>query len=380
MMAPSALPPQEHVTFHAGKGKQTRPVLTGSSMKPTFDAIPVVDLSKARSCDLADRQSVAREIGRAFTEVGFMYAVNHGIGEDVQTRVRDVVEAFFALDPAEKMKVHINRSATIRGYEALLETRLDDRTRGDMKEAFNMADDPYEAEQRAPADLDMSAYPAADRGPTGSLNQWPDLPPSFRRSMYEYRAAAQGVASTLLRLTALALDLPEAYFDGMARFPMAGLRALHYPPQGRDRDGDGGAVGIGAHADYSWFTLVNQLTPDAAGLEVLDANGHWVSVPPLEGSLVVNVGDFLERATNDRFVSTVHRVRNNDGRGVHRYSLAYFFSPTHDVLIRTLPTCLGEGGDRKYDDIRAREWQQQRLLRARTKHPASILAKERGEI
>lgn len=368
-MAPSAVPIEpEEVVFHAGKGKQSRPVLSGADLKPTFDRIPTVDFQNANSSVLEERLAVAREVGKAFAEVGFLYALNHGISADLQERVTNVIKDFFAQPQEEKMKIHINKSPTIKGYEPLLETRIDDRTRGDLKEAFNMADDPYEPEQNAPPGLDMSPYPP------GPLNQWPSDPASFRSIIYEYRVAAQGFASVLLRLIALSLDLPEEYFDHMIAFPMAGLRALHYPPQ---PPSDDDVIGIGAHADYSWVTLVNQLT-SAPALEVLNANGHWVSAPPIEGSLVVNVGDFLERATNDRFVSTVHRVRNVSG--AQRFSLAYFFSPSHDVMIRTLPTCLAEGETPKYEDVKAGDWQKERLLRARIRHPASIAARERGEI
>lgn len=369
-MAPGAILPDSptEVVFHAGKGKQSRAILRGEDMRPTFDAIPTVDFSLASSANLTDRLTVARDVRKAFEDVGFLYAVNCGIDADLQKRTTDMIQEFFSLPHDEKMKIHINKSPTIKGYEALLETRLDDRTQGDLKEAWNMADDPYEPEQNAPADLDLSTYPPPP------LNQWPARPDGFRNTIYEYRAAVESFSSTLLRLIALSLDLEETYFDYMTTFPMAGLRALHYPPQPAAAND---TIGIGAHADYSWFTLVNQLTNTPA-LEVLNANGHWVSAPPIEGSLVVNVGDFLERATNDKFVSTVHRVRNVSGK--ERYSLAYFFSPSQDVMIRTLPTCIDDGGTPKYKDIKAGDWQRERLLRARVNHPASKAAKERGEI
>ncbi|KAI0482708.1 2OG-Fe(II) oxygenase [Xylariaceae sp. FL0804] len=377
-MAPGALVTEEprEVIFHAGKGKQSRAILSGADLKPTFDHIPTVDFRLAYSDSLEERRTVAREVRKAFTEVGFLYALNHGIDSDLQGRTTQTIRDFFSLPHEEKMKIHINKSPVIKGYEALLETRLDDRTEGDLKEAFNMADDPYEPEQNAPPTLDRSTYPPAP------LNQWPAEPAAFRRTIYEYRSAAQAFSAVLLRLIALGLDLPEGHFDEMLSFPMAGLRALHYPPQppsaSSDSGSDSGSVGLGAHADYSWFTLVNQLTPDAPGLEVLDGNGRWVGAPPVAGSLVVNVGDFLERATNDRFVSTVHRVRNASGR--ERYSLAYFFSPSQDVTIRTLPTCLAPGEVARYPDVRAGDWQRERLLRARVNHPASIAARARGEI
>lgn len=188
--------------------------------------------------------------------------------------------------------------------------------------------------------------------------------------MYKYNDACLAFSKHLMRLIALSLNLEEDYFEHMSRFPMSGLRALHYPPQESTAD-----VGIGAHADYSWFTLVNQLSSVPA-LEVLNHNGDWISAPPLKNTLVVNVGDFLEMASAGAFVSTVHRVVNRTGE--ERYSIPYFFSPSADVMIETLPGCgrVGEEGVK----VRAGEWQRERLLRARYKHPSSVAARERGEI
>lgn len=189
--------------------------------------------------------------------------------------------------------------------------------------------------------------------------------------MYQYNNAMLAFSKKLMRMIALALDLEETYFDHMAAFPMSSLRALHYPSQ--EVAGD---VGIGAHADYSWFTLVNQLS-DTPALEVLNHNGQWVSAPPIPNTLVCNVGDFLEMATNGELVSTVHRVVNKTGE--ERYSIPYFFSPSKDVLIETLPTCVSEGKP-AMKPIAAGDWHRERLLRARYKHPSSVAARARGEI
>jgi isopenicillin N synthase-like dioxygenase len=189
--------------------------------------------------------------------------------------------------------------------------------------------------------------------------------------MYQYNDAMLAFSKKLMRMIALALDLEEAYFDHMADFPMSGLRALHYPSQEVAND-----VGIGAHADYSWFTLVNQLSP-TPGLEVLNHNGEWVSAPPIANTLVCNVGDFLEMATNGDFVSTVHRVVNKTGE--ERYSIPYLFSPSMDVMIETLPTCVKEG-EEVMKPIVAGDWQRERLLRARYKHPSSVAARAKGEL
>lgn len=238
----------------------------------------------------------------------------------------------------------------------------------DLKEALNFGDDPTEPEQNCPPGFDLSYYPGNGTVP---INQWPATPARFRSVMYQYHAAVLDFARRLLHVIALALDLKEDYFDEMTRFPMAGLRPLYYPPQ--ELNGD---IGIGAHADYSWFTVVNQLS-DAPALEVLNANCHWVSAPPIKNTLVINVGDFLERASNGIFVSTVHRVINKTG--TERYSLPLFFSPSHNAVIDVIPTCWSEENPKKSEAILAGKWQKERLYRSRYKHPASIAARARGE-
>lgn len=236
-------------------------------------------------------------------------------------------------------------------------------TQLDLKEGFQAGDDPYDQEQNVPPTFDISTYPK-------SGNQWPPSP-SFREIFYQYNAALLTFSKKLMRMIALALDLPESYFDHTADFPMSSLRALRYPVQEVASD-----LGIGAHADYSWFTLVNQLTSTPA-LEVLNHNGQWVSAPPIPNTLVCNVGDFLEMASNEVFVSTVHRVVNKTGE--ERYSIPYFFSPSKDVMIETLPTCVREGKP-AMKPIVAGEWYRERLLRARYKHPSSVAARARGEL
>jgi isopenicillin N synthase-like dioxygenase len=237
-----------------------------------------------------------------------------------------------------------------------------------LKEGLNFGDDPTEPEQNCPPDFDLSYYPGNGTVP---INQWPSTPADFRSVMYEYHAAVMAFSRQLLQIIALALDLEENYFDPLTRFPMAGLRPLYYPPQELADD-----IGIAAHADYSWFTVVNQLT-DTPALDVLNANGHWVGAPPIKNTLVVNVGDFLERATNEVFVSTVHRVVNKTP-AAERYSIPLFFSPSHDAMIDTIPTCVSEDRPKVSEPILAGIWQRERLYRSRYKHPTAVAAKEKG--
>lgn len=161
---------------------------------------------------------------------------------------------------------------------------------------------------------------------------------------------------------ALALNLPETYFDEATSFPMVGIRILHYPPQERQ---DARDIGLGAHTDYSFFTLVQQ--ENVAALQVLNANGIWVEAPPKPRTYVVNVGDFLSRITNGVFKSTVHRVLNRSGE--ERYSMPFFFSPNEEATLEVVPTCKKEGVDE--ESVNAGDYYMERLRAARWQHPSN---------
>ncbi|KAJ4344884.1 uncharacterized protein N0V89_012629 [Didymosphaeria variabile] len=162
-------------------------------------------------------------------------------------------------------------------------------------------------------------------------NQWPSHPTAtfFRPALYTYYTAMLTFSRRLLRIFALALDLPEDHFDSITKHPMTNVRAVHYPPQASDSD-----VGIGAHTDFCWFTLVTQSHTAYPALEVLNANGIWVPVHHQPHSFVVNIADFLKLVTGGAWMSTVHRVRNIGGE--ERYSMPFFFSPDEDARVSVL--------------------------------------------
>lgn len=222
-----------------------------------------------------------------------------------------------------------------------------------MKEAFAFGDDPWEPEQNCP-------YRPSPGEPKRNL--WPSAYPEFRPQMYNYYTRALAFSHKLMRAFSLALDLPEDYFDEATTFPMVGVRILHYPPQELQ---DANDIGLGAHTDYTFFTLVQQ--EKVAALQVLNANGIWVDAPPRPRSYVVNVGDFLSRITNNRFKSTVHRVLNRSG--AERYSMPFFFSPNKEATLSTLPTCKDE--NEEYETVNAGEYYLERLRAARWQHPSN---------
>ena len=205
-------------------------------------------------------------------------------------------------------------------------------------------------------------------------NLWPESPEHFQQALYEYWAAIHSFAVDFIRIVARSLGAEETYFDDNIT-PFSGLSPLFYPPNPEQKANFGRSI----HTDYScestfspsfhWafsscllsdrsigITFINQLSP-VSGLEVLAPNGCFVGIPPLPNSLVVNVGDFLERASNDILMSTIHRVVNN--RDEKRYSLAYFFDANPDATIEVMECCIDEVRPRKHEPVKAATWQKE---------------------
>jgi isopenicillin N synthase-like dioxygenase len=187
-------------------------------------------------------------------------------------------------------------------------------------------------------------------------NVWPSLS-GFKETMKEYYASILSLARELVQLFALVLDLPRHYFDSKFLTPGAMCRLLHYPPQPRTAES---AFGIGAHTDIECFTILLQGLQPA--LEILSADGEWLSAPPIPGTFVVNIGDMLSYWSNDTFVSTVHRVLNLTGE--ERFSVPFFMGPDYSTFIEPLEHCVKEG-KRNYEGVLAGDYVWRRLARSR---------------
>lgn len=220
----------------------------------------------------------------------------------------------------------------------------------DLSEAFNWA---YNAKEDPL--VDNSSLP--DDEPS-SISIWPPATtfPGFREGLYAYHTQLLHLARRLTRIFALALRLPETYFDAYTRRPEAGMRILHYPAQTRPVDDQNG---IGAHTDVECFTIVTQ-DGEVGGLEVLSREtGNWVKAEPVRGAFVVNIADCFMRQTNDFFVSTVHRVVNTSGR--ERYSAPFFFGFDRRKLLEPVPTCVSEENPMKYPIMTGGEYNEFRV-------------------
>lgn len=313
---------------------------SGLTAEPTaFDAIPMIDFAAMQGSDPAARAAVGEAVRRACTEVGFFYAKNHGVPEDVIAACFDAAHAFFDLPLEAKLAISVEKSEEMRGYTPLLGENTDPANKGDLHEGFDLALD------LGPDDPDVAAG-VFGYGP----NQWPEDLPGFREAVMRYHGAIRGFGERVFQAFALALELPEDFFAPKIGKPMAHMRVLHYPSQ--DGEIDERQIGIGAHSDYECFTIL--CTDDTPALQVLNAEGKWIMAPPVPGAFIVNVGDLMARWTNDYFQSTMHRAINTSGR--RRYSIPFFFGCDSQEIVEVLPSCQSAERPPKYPPISAGDY------------------------
>jgi isopenicillin N synthase-like dioxygenase len=292
------------------------------TMLTDFDKVPLIDLAAYFAGDAAARRAVGMKLARACEEIGFLYLANHGIDPDLIFRTRNVARDFFHRPIAEKRALHLNVTANHRGYIGPLEITPDTGKPADVREAFKVGPETGE---------DDPDYRAGNIvfGP----NVWPAHPAAFGPTVGAYYEAMTSLSRDIFRLFALGLGLGEDHFMKLVAKPASIMNLNYYAATA---PGDAGS-GIGAHSDYEAFAILWQ--DEVGGLEVENAAGAWIPVPPIPGSYVVNIGDLMARWTNGRFSATRHRVVNCSGR--ERLSIAYFGNVDYATEIRCLPVCAG---------------------------------------
>ncbi|KAK0099744.1 hypothetical protein ONS95_013363 [Cadophora gregata] len=308
VLAPNLGPPtdknqsDDYVFFHSGSNPTYRKVTKSTTQITT---IPTIDITDIDSPDPSIRNVLAQELYEACVSCGFFYLKGHGMSEELLAETFDFLKRFFALDFESKMNAHVQKNPAIRGYEPMGETKLDPKTKQDFKESYTIGDCPLEPEQRY-REKTGKAPPQNLKRPQ---NIWPSSAPWYRDGLYRYYNEVLPVSLKLVRLLALSLKLDEDKFLGdFFTFPITGMRALHYPPvPPEDKEKDELNIGLGAHSDFSYLTLVLQ-TPSLDALEVLTPTGQWIQVPAIPNTLVCNVGQYLERQATGRSLAAVHRV------------------------------------------------------------------------
>ncbi len=296
--------------------------------RQSFDKIPVVDL--APLLDGSDPDKVAGEINWALANAGFMYVKNHGIADTVVDNAFSQTRAFFDLPDAEKMALHVSRSGqTLRGYIEPFGENTDPEKTRDLKECFDLGPE---------SEADCPFF-----GP----NLWPDEArlPGFRGAVYHYHEEMKRLSMTILSGIARSLDLAPDYFEAKLKKPISIQRLLHYPPQTGIVDES--IIGIGAHTDYGNLTILAQ--DDVGGLQVLNRDGQWVEGTPIPGTFVINIGDLLQRLTNDRYLANLHRVVNTSGR--ERYSIPFFIDADYDAEFAPLASCIDADNPARYEAV-----------------------------
>jgi len=305
---------------------------------------PPADVASVSLADFSqDREAFARALGGSFERYGFAVISDHGISSDLIARAEAASKALFALPEAVKRAYHIPGTGGARGYTPFGVETAKDATAVDLKEFWHVGRELPEGHRYAGA---------------MAPNVWPKELADFRAVMLELFAAFDATGARLLEAIARYLGLSPDFFDDTVADGNSVLRLLHYPPT----QGDGPSIRAGAHEDINTITLL--LGAEEAGLEILDRDGRWLSVAPEECELAVNVGDMLQRLTNDRLRSTTHRVANpvSARKGHARYSMPFFLHFRPDYLIETLPGCIDAGHPDRYPaPITAHDYLMQRL-------------------
>jgi len=287
------------------------------------ETLPVIDMAALFDpADAAGHARAAAEIGAACETFGFFYLAGHGVAPETLQALERESRGFFALPEAEKRQIAMARGG--RAWRGWFPTGGELTSgRPDLKEGIYFGTDLPADDPRVRAGLPMHG-----------ANLWPQRPAALRGAVEAYMAQTATAAARLMVGVSLALGLDAGWFErAYTAAPTILFRVFNYPatgPAGTDWDG---AWGVGEHTDYGLLTLLAQ--DRHGGLQVKTRAGGWVEAPPIPGTLVVNVGDMLERLTGGRFRSAPHRVANVSGHD--RLSFPLFFDPDFAAPMRPLP-------------------------------------------
>ena len=293
--------------------------------------VPVIDIAPLR--DDTDPAAVGAELARAATEVGFLYVRNHGVDAALVERARRTAIEFFRLPEEAKCRAGTNQFH--HGYLKPGSTQMYDDARLDLKESFNWGIE-FGGERDGKFDGKPGAEPDTEASPANPLlgpNVWPAAMPELKTSVYPYFEAASACAEDLLRGFALGAGLDAEHFIRLRDRPVSRGSLQYYPPQPDGAEED--QFGVAPHTDFGVLTVLWQ--DEIGGLEIQRRTGEWAAMPPIPGTLVVNIGDLLERWSNRRYHSTVHRVINASGR--ERLSLVLAYDPNFETLVDPRAFC-----------------------------------------
>jgi isopenicillin N synthase-like dioxygenase len=311
-----------------------------------YDHIPSLDLTDFNGGDPLKKKKFVEELGAAYNSIGFVAIRGHYLTDDLTEKLYSAIKRFFAQPDPIKQKYEIPGLAGQRGYIGKGKEHAKGRNTGDLKEFYHVG---QQVEDKDPI---KNEYPD---------NVWPTEIPEFREVASEVYRRLEKTGVQMLKAIALYLGLPEDYFDAKVRHGNSILRPIHYFPIEDPDSVPADAVRAAEHGDINLITLLMGASAD--GLQVLRRDGKWIPITALPEQLVVNVGDMLERLTNKKLKSTIHRVVNPPRHLMNtpRYSIPFFMHPRSEMSLAALPSTVDKEHPKLWDDITAGEFLNQRL-------------------
>jgi isopenicillin N synthase-like dioxygenase len=305
-------------------------------------SIPNLNFAKWSQGTENEKAEFVKELGAAYTDIGFITIRNHGFGEEVQDELYHKASEFFGLEKSIKAAYEIDGLAGQRGYTSFGKEHAKGNEAADLKEFWQVG-------QPSPA------YEGPEYHNNVSVAELPEFAPSFKLAYQQL----EGIGRELLKAIAVYLELDINYFESWVQGGNSILRAIHYPPITID---PGNSVRAGQHEDINLITLL--MGASAEGLQVLNKNNEWIGITAIPGSLVVNVGDMLQRLTNGVMKSTTHRVVNppREKWGTSRYSIPFFLHPVGKMPLNALSNCISDERPKAFEDITAGNYLEQRLI------------------
>lgn len=311
-----------------------------------YDSIPSLDLADFTSGDPDRKARFVKQLGEAYNNIGFVAIRNHYLTDELSSKLYNTIKKFYEQPDQVKQKYEIPGLAGQRGYIGKGKEHAKGRNTGDLKEFYHVGQEVLDN------DPIKKEYPD---------NVWPTELPEFKEVALEVYKRLEKTGVQMLRAIALYLNLPENYFDDRVHHGNSILRPIHYFPIEDPDSVPADAVRAAEHGDINLITLLMGASAD--GLQVLRRDGKWIPITALPEQLVVNVGDMLERLTNKKLKSTIHRVVNPPRHLMNtpRYSIPFFMHPRSEMNLAALSSCVDETHPKLWEDITAGEFLNQRL-------------------
>ncbi len=311
-----------------------------------YDEVPSLDLADFTSGDSTRKEKFVNALGNAYTNIGFVAVKNHYLSDALSKQLYEVIQKFFSLSDEEKKRYEIPGLSGQRGYISKGKEHAKGRNTGDLKEFYHIG------QEVTDNDPIKNEYPA---------NVWPTEILEMEKIGLEVYRSIEKTGVVMLQAIALYLGLDEHYFDLKVKNGNSILRPIHYFPIENPEAVPADAVRAAEHGDINLITLLMGASAD--GLEVLRRDNKWIPITALPDQLVVNVGDMLERLTNKKLKSTIHRVVNpsKEKMNTPRYSIPFFMHPRSEMELACLENCIDNEHPKAFEDISAGEFLNQRL-------------------